>query len=249
MRRLALAAVCLLCWHAVAPHAFAAAPPLVADISSSHIDLTTSFTGERLLLFGTTEPAGDIIVVVRGPASTEVVRRKERIAGIWVNRRSVTFQRVPSFYFDAGTRPLEQIASARTLHDLRIGVKRLGLPAVDGDEGTKAEDFRNALVRLKREKGLYSSSPVPIKVLADRLFRVEIFFPATVPTGTYTAEIYLFRHGKRISLERKTVSVQRAGSEATIYNFAHEHSAIYGILAIVVALIAGWVAGAIFRKV
>jgi len=249
MRRIALAFACLLGWHAGAPPASAAAAPLVADLSSSQIDLTTGFTGARLLLFGATEHAGDIIVVVRGPESREVVRRKERIAGIWVNRRSVTFLKAPGFYFDAGTRPLEAIASERTLRNLRIGTSRLALPAVDGDEDARAQDYRDALLRLKRKKGLYGSSPVPIKVLGERLFRVEILFPANVPTGAYTAEIYLFREGRRISVDRKALSVQRAGAEATIYNFAHQHSAIYGIIAIIVALTAGWLAGVIFRKV
>jgi uncharacterized protein (TIGR02186 family) len=227
----------------------AAPPPLIADLSSNHIDLTTGFTGARLLLFGATESAGDIIVVVRGPSAREVVRRKERIAGIWVNRRSVTFQSVPGFYFDAGTRPMLDITSERNLRDLRIGTSRLSLPAVDGDPEAKAEVYREALLRLKRRNGLYSSSAVPVKILGDRLFRVEIVFPANVRTGSYTAEVYLFRQGRQISVDRKTLSVRRAGAEAAIYDFAHQHSAIYGIVAIIVALFAGWLAGVIFRKV
>lgn len=106
-----------------------------------------------------------------------------------------------------------------------------------------------ALVRLKREQNLYVPPRSPITVMGDRLFRVEITFPANVPTGTYAAEVFLFRDGKQVSVDRKSLSVRRAGAEATIYNFAHQHSAIYGIIAVVVALIAGWLAGVIFRRV
>lgn len=229
--------------------AVAVPAPLIADLSSHHIDLTTSFSGTRLLLFGATERAGDIVVVIRGPESREVVRRKERIAGIWVNRRSVAFEKVPGFYFEAGTRPLHDIASEQTLQELRIGTKRLALPAVDGSPDARPEEYRRALLRLKHDTGLYRSSPEPVKILGDRLFRVEITFPANVPTGSYLVEVYLFRNGRPISVDRKNLSVQRAGAEATIYNFAHEHSAIYGILAIIVALIAGWLAGVVFRRV
>ena len=70
-----------------------------------------------------------------------------------------------------------------------------------------------------------------------------------MPTGLYGAEIYLFQHGRAISISRKTLAVRKAGVEATIFQFAHQHSALYGIFAIVVALFAGWLAGVIFRKV
>ena len=106
-----------------------------------------------------------------------------------------------------------------------------------------------SLLRLKSDDGLYNSSSEPVKVIGDRLFRVEITFPANVPTGSYQVEVYLFRRGKPVAVDRKELSVRRAGAEAAIYNFAHDHSAMYGIIAIVVALFAGWLAGAIFRKV
>jgi len=45
MRRVVLALACLACWGNGAAPAAGAAVPLVADLSSAHIDLTTSFTG------------------------------------------------------------------------------------------------------------------------------------------------------------------------------------------------------------
>jgi hypothetical protein len=39
---------------------------------------------------------GDVVVVFRGPPVDYAVRRKERIAGIWLNTDRVDFQGVPS---------------------------------------------------------------------------------------------------------------------------------------------------------
>jgi hypothetical protein len=64
----------------------APAQPLVADLSSHLITITSSYTGTDLLLFGAVEQGGDVIVVVHGPTEPLVVRRKERVAGVWVNR-------------------------------------------------------------------------------------------------------------------------------------------------------------------
>jgi len=226
-----------------------AAQALVADISRDHIEITTSFSGTRLLLFGATEGVGDVVVVVRGPNRREVIRKKERIAGIWVNRQSVTFDDVPGYYFQASTRPLSEIAKKNVLAKYRIGTTRLQLKPLAGSAPALADSYRSALLRLKQEHSLYLAPSSPIEITGGRLFRVELDFPSNVPTGNYAAEIYLFQKGRVVSISRKSLAVRKAGIEATIFKFAHQHSAIYGIFAIVVALLAGWLAGVIFRKV
>lgn len=248
MRRLWLVAAIALLSAGPAGRA-GAVPALIADLSSHQIDITTGFSGTRLLLFGATEGVGDILVVVRGPQRREVVRRKQRIAGIWVNRQSVTFENVPAYYFEASTRPLLDITDEATLKRLQIGATRLPVRAEEDDLEIAAGRYWEALLRLKRNRKLYTLEPAPVTVIGNRLFRVELVFPANVPTGTYIAEIYLFRDAKPVSVERRVLLVRRAGAEAAIFDFAHQHAAIYGIVAVVVALLAGWLAGVVFRKV
>jgi uncharacterized protein (TIGR02186 family) len=131
----------------------------------------------------------------------------------------------------------------------RIGTPRLELKPLDGTSAALADDYRQSLLRLKQTHGLYSDSQIPIKITGGRLFRVELVFPSNVPTGKYAAEIYLFQKGQVVSVYRKSLVVRKAGVEAAIFEFAHQHAAVYGIFAIVVALFAGWLAGVIFRKV
>ena len=80
---------------AIAPAA--KAEPLVADLSESVVKITTGFTGTKVLLFGALQEQGKIVVVVEGPRHALTVRRKQRVAGIWVNRTEVLFEDVPSF--------------------------------------------------------------------------------------------------------------------------------------------------------
>ena len=84
--------------------------------------------------------------------------------------------------------------------------------------------------------------------MEGRLFRTTVTFPANVPTGRYTVEVYLFRAGRLLSTATKPLTVRKAGIEASIFDFAHQHAAWYGIIAIVIALMAGWGAGMVFRK-
>lgn len=225
-----------------------AANPLIADLSSREIAITTGFAGTELLLFGATEGEGDIVVVVHGPARREVVRRKERVAGVWINGASVVFDHVPVFYFVASSRPLERIAPPETLAHLQIGVESLKFAVREDVDAQLAAAFRAGLIEAKRASGLYSRRPGTVTVRGSRLFRTSIRFPANVPTGVYSADVHLFRDGRHLSVSRTPVIVRKAGIEARIYDFAHESSALYGAVAILIALVAGWLAGVVFRR-
>ncbi len=222
------------------------AKPLVADLSSQEIGITADFSGTELLLFGAVEGEGDIAVVVRGPKRREVVRRKGRVIGVWINTDSLAFENVPAFYWIATTRPLEEIAPPAELARLELGEGRLRIAARGAAE--RVRRFRDALLRNKRRLGLYGGAPGRVAIVEGRLFRTTVTFPATVPTGRYTVEVYLFRAGRLIGATTKPLTVRKAGIEAEIFDFAHQHAAWYGIIAIVIALMAGWGAGMVFRK-
>jgi uncharacterized protein (TIGR02186 family) len=220
---------------------------LIADLSSREIAITTGFAGTELLLFGTVDGDGDIIVVVRGPKRREIVRRKQRVAGVWITGRSVAFDDVPAFYFLASTRPLDKIAPAAVLAPQRIGADNLHIvPASRADVGRPG--FRRALLRNKAQSGLYGESQGAIEVKGGRLFRTRVVFPSNVPTGQYSADVYLMRNGVIIGNQSTPLVVRKVGLEADIFQFAHQYSALYGIIAILIALGAGWLAGVVFRK-
>ncbi|MBN9592219.1 MAG: TIGR02186 family protein, partial [Alphaproteobacteria bacterium] len=94
---------------------------LVSGLSQDVIQITSNYTGTDIVVFGAIEnrsvlapnPA-DIVVLVRGPDVDMTVRKKERVAGIWLNNHGVVMEGVPAFYFLASTRPLNEIASKAT---------------------------------------------------------------------------------------------------------------------------------------
>jgi uncharacterized protein (TIGR02186 family) len=235
--------------------AFAAAPgraedvPLVADLSSHLVAITTGFTGTNVLLFGATDGPGDIAVVVRGPAKDIDVRRKERIGPIWINATSVGLHDVPSYYRVASTRPLAEFAPDDLQSRYQIGLNNLRLPLADDKRpADDAAVFRRALVKLKTEAGLYSEELGSVNMMSSRLFRTELHFPSNVPTGTYLVEVYLFRDGAVTSAEIVPFTVSKIGVGADIYDFAQHYGAIYGILSILLAVASGYAAGAVFRR-
>ena len=226
----------------------ARAQPLVFDLSSHLIAITTGFSGTELLLFGATEGEGDVIVTLRGPETTAVVRKKTRVAGIWINTDRLTFTGAPAFYRVPASRPIEQIAPPALRARHQIGLENLRMAPPVEARPEEIQTFRAGLLRNQENRGLYSSEAGRVTFLGPRLFRTRVVLPANVPPGAYTAEVLLVRNGQVLAAQTTPMFVSKIGVGAEVYDFAHRHAALYGILAILLAALSGWGASVAFRK-
>ncbi len=241
-----LALLACLALSALAPPARAQA--LVADLTSHLVAITTGFTGTSVVLFGATDGGGDVIVVVRGPERDLVVRHKSKVAAVWVNTRQATYLNVPSFYSVASSRPVEEIAppAVRQLH--QIGLDYLRLNTQRPLSAADALDFRAAFIRNQTRAGLYVPSAGQVSFLGDRLFRATINFPASVPTGTYLVEVFLVRDNAVVSGQTTPLVISEIGIDAEVHDFADRFGLAYGLVAVILAAMAGWLASLPFRN-
>ena len=225
------------------------ASPLVADLSKHLVAITTGFAGTDVLLFGAIAEPGEVVVVVRGPLRRQVMHRKSRIAGIWVNTTTMTFEEVPSFFAVATSAPLEEIASQAVRERNKMEVQHLiELPPAKASADLAAA-WEDALIRNKQREDLYPVEPSKVSFSGPQLFRTDVFFPSNVPTGNYQVHVYLMRDGQVVSAQTTPLIISKIGLEADIFLFAHEQAAWYGVIAIILALLAGWLAHVAFRKV
>jgi uncharacterized protein (TIGR02186 family) len=233
----------------------AAAKDIVADLVVHRIEITSGFSGAELLLFGAVNEKGDAVAVVRGPTapggglvgSTVEVRQKTRNFGIWMSGPYVRFENVPGFYAIAASRPLEEILTFDMLDRYQLGLGELKLPATVAT-APNISDYASALLRIRQHLGLYTDKVGHISFIGDRLFRTSFAFPSTVPTGIYNVDVYLVRDGKIVDAQSFPLLVNRAGFSADIYNFAHRNGLAYGVIAVLTALIFGWIAHLAFRR-
>ena len=222
--------------------------PLLIALSTQRIEIDSNFAGTSILLFGATDVAGDVVVSIRGPEEPVVVRRKLRSVGIWVNRESIAFRNVPGYYFVAASGPLEEIAPVELLDRKQLGSERVLLEAIWFDTSGDADEFRAALHRHRERDSLYKSEPGIVEFIDERLFRTTIDLPAHVPTGVYLVEAMLLVDGDVLSTRSAALSIEKAGFSADISTFARTDDALYGVIAIALALVAGWLGSFAFRK-
>jgi len=241
--------------QAAAP-APAAREEVQSELSTREIAIQSNFTGIEILIYGSVDfsQAGtpdtgkyDVIVVIRSPAEPLIMRRKERVAGIWVNEPGRVYPSVPGFYAVLSTRPFRAIASDETLKELGIGFTNLdfGRPATGSPD---EETFRSSLIRLKVKQQLFQEHDGAVVFIGRSLFRTTVALPVKVPIGRYTSDIYLFRDGKLISVNQSTLEVTKVGFEGLVYKFAFAYPFLYGVLAVVIAVLAGLTGWYVFRR-
>ncbi|MFC3231163.1 TIGR02186 family protein [Marinibaculum pumilum] len=243
---LVLLGLTLLCSLAAGParpaRAAAYDGALVTDLSNHLISITSSFSGTSLLLFGAISEPGDLVVIVRGPSDRVMVRRKEQTFGVWMNRSETQLADVPGYYAVATTRKRSDFASPALLKQLQAGPDYLDMPVIQesGVDVATTADFRDALIRIRSQEGLFNLYESGVVFVGQRLFRAPIEFPATVPVGTYRAEVYLIRDDRVVAAQATPLFVMKRGLEQTLYQFAQEQRLAYGILIVLIAIFVGW---------
>ncbi len=249
MRRLAAALIAML---AIGE---ARAEGLVVALSTSEVRISSNFSGATITVFGAIErdaqtisrgDSYDVVVVVRGPLETATIRRKERVFGLWINRRSETL-RAPSFYAVHASRPIELVADPGLLRRLGIGAANLLLPDPATPEAERPV-FRDAFLRLKTEGGLYASDAAGVRFPGASIFTASVPLPANVPVGGYRASIFLFRSGALLAEAEEAIVVQKAGVEQVLFDASRELPLVYALAILSAAGFVGWLAGVIFRR-
>jgi len=227
---------------------------IVTGLSQNRVQITTDFDGSDILVYGAVKrdapaPAGpmDVIVTLEGPSSPLVVRRKEKVMGIWLNGASVQIANAPSFYAVTSTGLVGDILSPAD--DLRYGItlarrintKEISVNTMDFPEYTEA------LRRIRIKGNQYQMPTNSVQLLDDTLFRTDFALPANVTEGNYKVRLFILRAGQVVDSQERFINVRKTGLERYLYNLAHQQPLIYGLLSLVMAAVAGWAASEGFR--
>jgi uncharacterized protein (TIGR02186 family) len=238
----------------------AAAEKLIVSLSNHRVLVTSSFTGEQLVLFGTIEPDTirgpvrsnyDVVATVTGPPTALRTRRKDRILGVWINHASRQFIDVPSYLAVLANKPINSITDAETRRRLQTGLDNFILEQRVGPDfaDTVPDDpFRAAFIRLQKAHGFYRENPAGVTFLTPTVFRAEIPLPATAPTGSYAVDVKVFANGQLIVRGTSALEVVKAGFEQFVATAAQHYGPLYGLFAALMALFTGWVASVVFRR-
>ncbi|MEL6379520.1 MAG: TIGR02186 family protein, partial [Pseudomonadota bacterium] len=104
------------------------------------------------------------------------------------------------------------------------------------------------LIANRKDQNLFRRREGAIRRMQNGLFAVDIDLPAQTPVGTYAVTVSAWQGGKPIASDRASLAVRKAGVERLIYDFARNHAFFYGIICVLISLIAGWAVSLVFRR-
>ena len=233
----------------------AQAEEVVAGLSQDSVEITTNFDGSDILIFGavkreTALPGGpplQVIVTVEGPSAPITIRRKDKRFGIWVNNASIEVDKAPSYYAVATSAPwtdvILDIEDLRHKISIDRAIRAVGLGREDRDV------FIQALMRIKESQDAYLNAFGSVEVSEETLFTTSIRLPANLTEGDYKARFFITRGGAVLDMHDTTINVSKVGLEQFLFSMSREQPLLYGIMAIAIAIAAGWMASAVFRYI
>lgn len=238
-----------------------AVPSLWADEEAAALHIRPSEIGVNLFYNGTAvhidglAPSGyDVALVCRGKEQTVELKKKGKVFGfLWMNVGDVVFKHVPSFYAVITSNRIENLAPPEVLEKLAVGYRAIGCRCGCGcgacAPGESCPMFKE-LIRLREKEQLFCLAENAAKLEPQPQGRTwvaaECWLPANAPPGDYEVLLFSFKDREGKLLASKPLNVKPSGLAEMIASLAREHGLLYGILAAIIALLAGLATGFVF---
>ncbi len=202
------------------------------------------YSGVPLRIEGTVQPGSSVVVVVRGPDIEEVFNLKGRAGPIWINKGKVHVSGVPSLFLCFHAGPLKETLSPAVLEKYQIGYeeiqKQMRIQPPDQDR----EVVRASFINLKTQENVYRNIRYGVKMgsatAAGTPFSVEFHWPRRAPPAVYEVKAYECRDHQVVGQTTASLQVVEVGFPAWMAWFARQHASLYGMMAVVVAMLAGF---------
>jgi len=214
------------------------------SLAPDRIEIGMFYEGAEVRVEGEAPPDTDIVVVIRGPETEESFNKKVRAGPIWINSGQVHISGAPSVFLSYSSKPLDSFLPAETILRYQLtpeaAKRHMDLDAGGDviDEDVIADNF----ITMKAGVNTYQvhNSGETALTVDDGRFTLDLAWPKTARPAVYEVSAYSFRDGEAIQTSTAGFEVVSAGAPAQIHDFAMNKSAQYGLLAVLLAVIAGF---------
>lgn len=233
------------------------AGPLTVEVTPTVVTMGTFYSGAKVRVVGTTVAGSSLVVAVRGDDITEVFNKVGRVGPIWVNTGKVFVSGVPSVCLLYSSCPVCNCLCRSELDRCDLDTvalkKRIKIKPEHLGEELVAEDFLK--LKLRQGKYLMAGGGVRIGELdPDGVvpYSLEFVWPKSAAPGTYTVRVFACRGNMVQESMEVPLRVQEVGFPALIATLARDRASLYGVICIVVAMLAGFgidfIVSRVFKK-
>jgi hypothetical protein len=219
------------------------------QVTPDVVEVSSFFQGRNVTVTGTLPEGLGAVVEVTGPTTEEHLMRKGRRGPLWMNVGAINVTGAPSIY-------LVLSSTADLLKGQ--GASTWGFPSVTGKlslSGDLKPDehamFKQQFLELKESQQLYASMPGGLKVSPAGDGRQKItgkfWLPSNIKPDKYKVCLTTVKEGQQVGQVCTDLGVQMVGFPAFLMTMAYQHAALYGLLAIIIAIVVGAIMGYLFK--
>jgi uncharacterized protein (TIGR02186 family) len=189
------------------------------------------------------------MIVLRGVSKDEVFNKKDRVGPIWINVDKVHVTGPPSLFLrfsseDVHTFLDRQTIDAYALDELSIR-NRMQIRTEHGLRDPEAlKAIGDLYLDLKKKDGSYRRIADRVRVTeignGESHYMLDIGWPKLATPGSYQVEVYACRDDRIVGQSGTALRLVEVGFPAFMANTARQHPYGYGLLAVILAVIAGF---------
>jgi hypothetical protein len=219
--------------------AFAAAP-VSMTIRPNLVAIGTGFNGTKLTVTGAVPQGASAVIRLLGEPRNKTFKKKGKALGLlWMNLGEVEIKGVPDVFL-VGTDGASEVNWEHS--DLAFqSVKG------DTDDGTYDE-----FIKLMEADGFYEVEKGIIQYTGEeegmRSFRAELSIPSAMHQGVYRVEVLAVQDGQVADMAAEELHTKLTGLPAFLSKLAFDHSLLYGVAAVIIAILAGLFMSLIFKE-
>ena len=222
--------------------------PTTLQLSPQTIEMGAFYNGAPIRLEGTVPNGSQVIVIIRGAAKDEVFNKKGRVGPIWINVDKVHVTGTPSLFLRFSSEDMHTFLDRKVIDTFELDelsvTERMHIRTSHGEPSVDYRELiQNSYLELKKKDGTYrrvANRVHTAEVNGTTHYTVLFNWPKTAPPGSYQVEVYACRDRAIVGRSGTVLRLVEVGFPAFIANLAHEHPWGYGLLAVVVAVCAGF---------
>jgi hypothetical protein len=224
-----------------------AGPRAAIEVKPGDVEIGMFYRGTNVHVEGVAPAGYRLALVCLGAEDKVELKRKGKVLQVlWMNVGDVSFEHVPSLYL-ASWEPRAQDLP-RASPDPAAAYDHIEAQVLPAQADSDTRRLFREFVKLKEEENLYSSAPLHLdgSTSGSRRISADFFLPATAPAGSYEVRLVGQRGGANEILATERLVTRRVGLASLISSAAATHGLLYGILSVLLAIVAGFLTGVIF---
>ncbi len=205
----------------------------------------TTYHGSAVTVRGEVPRRAKAVVWITGHRQDTAFKKKGKALGLlWMNMDTVVFHNVPNLY-------LIFTDSDADIASLSMGFEALKKEISITPETEDRDVLFKEFLKLKTKEGLYSVTKGAIRYEQApgprKPFWCTVTLPAKLVPGKYEVHLAAINSGAVVALGKQILKAEEKGLPNLVASLAYRHATLYGILATVIAIIAGLIMGVVFK--